>query len=148
MTAPRRWRSDLPRPANPPARRRRLRRPAKRRRLQRPRHVATKRPFVPSGKRSAAPVSGNRLFRNDAGATFVDVTDAAGVGDPLFGASAAFFDFDRDGQLDLFITNYVDFSTSNNRARSASFSVQMIYIMKPNRAATIPVDPAFAASRM
>ena len=49
--------------------------------------------------------SRNRLFRND-GDRFVDVTDAAGVGDPDgFGMGAWFIDFDGDGDQDLFVTN-------------------------------------------
>ncbi len=52
---------------------------------------------------------GNRLFHNDHG-RFTDVTKAAGVGDAGWGTSAAFFDFDGDGRLDLFLARYVDWS--------------------------------------
>lgn len=51
---------------------------------------------------------GNKLYRNDsAGGTivFVDVTDDAGVGDTGYGMGAACGDFDRDGDVDLFVTN-------------------------------------------
>jgi hypothetical protein len=53
----------------------------------------------------------NRLFRNDGG-TFRDVTDAAGVGGPAdaWSTSAGFFDYDRDGDLDLFVCRYVVWS--------------------------------------
>lgn len=51
------------------------------------------------------PAGGNRLFRNDGG-RFVDVTDAAGVGDVEgFGMGATFADFDADGDQDLYVTN-------------------------------------------
>lgn len=49
---------------------------------------------------------GNRLFHNDHG-HFVDVTRQAGVGDAGWGTSAAFFDYDGDGRLDLFLGRYV-----------------------------------------
>ena len=41
---------------------------------------------------------------------FADVTDAAGVGNTGFSTSAAWFDYDRDGRLDLFVANYVEWS--------------------------------------
>ena len=50
------------------------------------------------------------LLRNDGGFRFVDVTDAAGLGDEGLSASATFFDADGDGDLDLFVTRYVDWS--------------------------------------
>jgi hypothetical protein len=52
---------------------------------------------------------GNRLFRNVRG-KFTDVTKKAGVGDPGWGTSAAFLDFDGDGRLDLFLCRYVDWT--------------------------------------
>jgi hypothetical protein len=54
----------------------------------------------------------NRLLRNVDGKGFVDVTLAAGVaGDAqAWSTSAAFFDYDRDGDLDLFVCNYVGWS--------------------------------------
>ncbi|MGD8842797.1 MAG: CRTAC1 family protein [Gammaproteobacteria bacterium] len=53
----------------------------------------------------------NHLFHNDKG-RFRDVTDAAGVGghDDLWSTGAAFFDYDGDGDLDLFALNYVNWS--------------------------------------
>lgn len=38
---------------------------------------------------------------------FRDVTDAAGVGHPGLGSSAAFVDYDHDGDLDLYVVNYL-----------------------------------------
>ena len=55
-------------------------------------------------------LGGNRLFRNLGGGRFADVTAKAGVGGGGFGTSAAFFDYDKDGKLDLFVCNYVDWS--------------------------------------
>ncbi len=41
---------------------------------------------------------------------FTDVTAEAGVGDPGYSTSAAFFDFDRDRDLDLYVCNYLEWS--------------------------------------
>ncbi|MDX2153789.1 MAG: CRTAC1 family protein [Bryobacteraceae bacterium] len=50
----------------------------------------------------------NRLFQNTGKGTFVDVTQKAGLGGREgFSSSALWFDFDRDGHLDLFVANYV-----------------------------------------
>ncbi|HEY8548528.1 MAG TPA: CRTAC1 family protein [Vicinamibacterales bacterium] len=57
----------------------------------------------------------NVLFRNNADGTFTDVTRTANADDPRWSTSAAFFDADRDGDLDLFVTNYVDFTVANNK---------------------------------
>lgn len=51
----------------------------------------------------------NVFYRNEgkeAGYRFTDVTAASGADDPRFSAGACFFDVDRDGDLDLYITNY------------------------------------------
>jgi hypothetical protein len=55
----------------------------------------------------------NRLLRNNGDGTFQDVTDAAGVGDPLWGSSPTWVDLDDDGLLDLFVTNYLDATREN-----------------------------------
>ncbi|HMN95986.1 MAG TPA: CRTAC1 family protein [Phycisphaerales bacterium] len=47
----------------------------------------------------------NRLFRNDGGMRFVDVTESAGVGDPGYGFGVAVGDYDNDGRCDLYVTN-------------------------------------------
>jgi hypothetical protein len=44
---------------------------------------------------------GNRLYRNDGGLTFTDVTDAIGVREGGWGWNTAAFDVDLDGDLDL-----------------------------------------------
>ncbi len=60
--------------------------------------------------------SPNQLFRNRCNGTFEDITKQASVtGDGRWGASASFFDFDRDGRLDLFVTNYVHYTIADKR---------------------------------
>jgi hypothetical protein len=55
------------------------------------------------------------LFHNNGNGTFTDVTDRAGVGNiRKWGSSAAWFDYDNDGLLDLVIANYVDWSPEQN----------------------------------
>jgi hypothetical protein len=54
----------------------------------------------------------NILYRNNGNGTFTDVTQAAGLDRPdpeygtLWAVGAAFADYDRDGWLDLFVSNY------------------------------------------
>ena len=56
-------------------------------------------------------VGQTRLFRNTGRGTFVDVTNSAGLGKREgFSTSALWFDYDRDGLLDLFVCNYVKWS--------------------------------------
>src|SRR5436305_4008161 len=52
---------------------------------------------------------GARLFLNNGNGTFTDVTRQAGLENPFWAASACFFDYDRDGWLDLIVANYVDY---------------------------------------
>lgn len=61
-------------------------------------------------------VNRNQLFHNNGDGTFTDVTEKAGVAGvhPKLGKtwsiSAGWFDYDNDGRLDLFVTNYVNWS--------------------------------------
>jgi enediyne biosynthesis protein E4 len=56
-------------------------------------------------------VGQSRLFRNTGKGTFVDVTKASGLlGRQGLSTSALWFDYDRDGLLDLFVCNYVRWS--------------------------------------
>src|SRR5262249_29136503 len=55
------------------------------------------------------------LFHNAGGGTFTDVTATAGVANNgRWGSSAAWFDYDRDGRLDLAVANYLDFTREKN----------------------------------
>ena len=53
---------------------------------------------------STEPPPKNRLYRNDSG-IFVDITEAANVGDTGYGLGAVAADYDGDGNRDLYITN-------------------------------------------
>jgi len=56
-------------------------------------------------------VGQSRLFRNTGKGSFVDMTRASGLfGHQGFSTSALWFDYDRDGLLDLFVCNYVRWS--------------------------------------
>ncbi len=50
-----------------------------------------------------------RVIRNEGGKGFREITTEAGLGAGSWGSSAALFDADRDGNLDLFVVNYLDF---------------------------------------
>jgi hypothetical protein len=53
----------------------------------------------------------SHLFHNNGNGTFTEVTKAAGMWGPSeFSTSAAWVDYDRDGQLDLVVANYVQWT--------------------------------------
>jgi hypothetical protein len=53
----------------------------------------------------------NVLYHNNGDGTFTDVSEKAGVAGAgnRWGAGCSFLDYDRDGHLDLFVANYVNF---------------------------------------
>src|SRR6266496_4063521 len=59
-----------------------------------------------------ASVTKNHLYHNNGDGTFTDVTDKAGVGSPMYkgqkmwSAAAGWVDYNYDGKLDLFVSNY------------------------------------------
>jgi hypothetical protein len=57
----------------------------------------------------------NRLYHNNGDGTFVEVTKKAGLLFPStrFGSGCTFLDYNRDGLLDLFVTNYTDIDLAN-----------------------------------
>jgi hypothetical protein len=60
-------------------------------------------------------VGQSRLFRNTGKGTFVDATRSSGLlGHQGFSTSALWFDYDRDGLLDLFVCNYVRWSPEHD----------------------------------
>ncbi|MGA2131705.1 MAG: CRTAC1 family protein [Bryobacteraceae bacterium] len=60
-------------------------------------------------------VGQSRLFQNTGKGRFVDITDRSGLGGRKgFSSSALWFDYDRDGLLDLFVCNYVKWSPAHD----------------------------------
>ena len=55
------------------------------------------------------------LYHNNGDGTFTDITAKAGVSDEGgWSTSAGWFDYDKDGYLDLVVTNYIEWSPKNN----------------------------------
>ena len=48
----------------------------------------------------------NHLFRQEEDGTFTDMTQASGLGDTGYGMGLAVADFDNDGDVDIYVTNY------------------------------------------
>ena len=58
----------------------------------------------------------NLLYRNNGDGTFTDSTTHAGVGNgEKWSSSCAFVDYDHDGNLDLYVVNYLDYDVSKDR---------------------------------
>jgi hypothetical protein len=55
-------------------------------------------------------LEGDRLFHNEGGFKFRDVTKTSGIVNAAFGTSAAWLDYDRDGRLDVYVANYVQWT--------------------------------------
>ena len=62
----------------------------------------------------------DQLLRSDGG-RFTDITEAAGIRNPLWSTSCTFVDYDRDGWLDLLVANYVDFTLAKHRECRTEF---------------------------
>ncbi len=76
------------------------------------------------------------LFHNNGDGTFTDITDKAGVKNSgRWAASAAWFDYDRDGLLDLIVTNYAQLSFDNPKKCELngvrSYCAQVAYVGLP-----------------
>jgi hypothetical protein len=58
----------------------------------------------------------NVLYRNNGDGTFTDVTWAAGLSPQAnrWGTGCTFIDYNRDGHLDLFVANYLDFDVKSS----------------------------------
>jgi hypothetical protein len=59
----------------------------------------------------------NRLYRNDGGGTFTDITDQAGdnLGDVGYSMGSVFFDYDNDGWVDLYLPKGGRYEIESNR---------------------------------
>jgi len=63
--------------------------------------------------------SKNLLYINQHNLTFKEEAEAYGIADTSYSSQAAFFDYDKDGDLDMYLTNY----TFNNSNVSANYIV-------------------------
>ena len=73
--------------------------------------------FAPDPSGGAAPR--NQLFRQDPGLTFTDVTDESGLGDTGYGMGVATGDYNNDGWVDVYVTNYGHDQLYRNRGDGA-----------------------------
>jgi hypothetical protein len=64
-------------------------------------------------------VGRDRLFRNEGSGQFVDITEAAGVAgrEDEWSTGCGWFDYDNDGDLDLFVCTYVQWSREYDLAQ-------------------------------
>src|SRR6267378_3571260 len=62
-----------------------------------------------------SPDFSNRLYHNNHDGTFTDVTDRAGVKGYGYSVGVAVADFDNDGRLDLFVSNYLDWTFETSK---------------------------------
>jgi hypothetical protein len=65
-------------------------------------YVVQSGPFPPQGSAKAR----DQLFRNNGNGTFTDVTEKSGLNDTAYGMGAIAADYDNDGFVDLYVTNY------------------------------------------
>lgn len=82
----------------------------------------------------------NQLLRNKGDGTFADVSKPSGIEDRSgrFAVSAAFLDYDRDGWLDLYVANNVNYTLQNetscpNMAGAPDYCPPQIYGGQPDR---------------
>ena len=55
---------------------------------------------------SQAPLADNALYRNSQGRSFTDVTQETGAGDQGYGMGVAVGDYDNDGDVDVYLSNF------------------------------------------
>ena len=61
----------------------------------------------PQGEQTVpSPLPTNVLYHNNGDGSFTDVTRVAGMGDTRYGVGATTGDYDNDGDIDLYLTNF------------------------------------------
>ncbi len=81
----------------------------------------------------------NAMFHNNGDGTFTDVSARSGTGDrDSWGVPATFLDFDRDGRLDLFVGNYLNYSLRTHTpcfgaSGAPDYCRPSVYRPQPNR---------------
>jgi enediyne biosynthesis protein E4 len=80
----------------------------------------------------------NQMFHNNGNGTFTDISKSSGTDDPdSWGVPATFFDFDRDGLIDLFVGDYLNYTLKNDvpcfsDAGKADYCRPHVYRPQPN----------------
>ncbi len=75
----------------------------------------------------------NVLYRNNGDGTFTNVTQTAGVGSTAYGAGATVGDYDNDGDLDLYVTNFGEDQLYRNNGDSTFTDVtKLAKVANPN----------------
>lgn len=64
----------------------------------------------------------NALWRNNGNGTFTDVAETVGLKQTTtrWGTGCSFLDYDKDGDLDLFVANYIDLDLAKTPARGSN----------------------------
>ncbi len=74
----------------------------------------------------------NILYRNRGDGTFTDVTARAGVaGGNIWHAGAGFADYDRDGDLDLFVPGYLEFNAQSPELKTCEYRGVSVHACGP-----------------
>ena len=94
----------------------------------------------------------NSFFRNDRSqpsgglVSFIEVSQALDVADGRWGTGSAFADYDRDGDLDLYVANYVEYEPKRDAgARSRTFRPRISPITRETSPPTPIRGPSAAA---
>ena len=80
----------------------------------------------------------NQMFHNNGNGTFTDISKSSGTDDPdSWGVPATFFDFDRDGLIDLFVGDYLNYTLKSDvpcfsDAGKADYCRPHVYRPQPN----------------
>ena len=88
----------------------------------------------------------NALYKNKGNGTFAEVTKEAGLlnAEARFGSGCTFVDYDRDGKLDLFVSNYVLFDPKSipraGDISSCNDEKEFLRAARPSLWASLPVS--------
>ncbi|MCY4404103.1 MAG: CRTAC1 family protein [Candidatus Poribacteria bacterium] len=74
--------------------------------------------FKATPSKTTVTTSTNLLYRNNGNGTFTDITQSANVGDTGYGMGIVFADYNADGYIDIYVTNYGDNVLYRNNGNS------------------------------
>lgn len=93
---------------------------------------------------------GNILYKNNGNGTFSDVTEKAGLATPGWYTCSVWFDYDKDGRLDLFVSSFVEYSKSlnvlcgDNKLKRRFYCIPRLFKPTPSRLYHNKGDGTFA----